>query len=184
MIAITPGSNHLGLWNLGVTGSAAELETGLKEGAVKGLFILNEDPVGAGIVDKEELKRLELLVVATPYMNPTAEAADIILPSSVPVENEGTYISADGKIKSLNRVVSFRSGLSNQEIIRNLAASMKTIPDISRQKEIVRAVTKSQKTLELSGPKALLSIPAPKSIFAKAPVPDPALREFYASLNK
>ncbi|MGI5912433.1 MAG: molybdopterin-dependent oxidoreductase [Syntrophomonadaceae bacterium] len=172
IIVVTPGSNHLGLWNLGITASASELKEAIQEGVVKGLFILGEDPVGAGIINAEELKKLEFLITVTPSMTPTAELSDVVLPGSVPVETEGTYVSADKKVRKLTQVVKSYAGLNNQEIINRLAARMNVILGSSQEPKV---------SLEFN--KAVLSIPEDSMVFQNNPSSNPVLQKFLEKIN-
>lgn len=175
IIVVTPGSNHLGLWNLGITGSANEIKTGLENGDLKGLFLFGEDPVGAGIITAAELNQLELLVVSTPYMTPTAELAHVILPSSTPVETSGTYISADRTVKTLNRILKSQFGLENQDIINSLATSMK----VTLTAEVGEAITHSKQELDFGQYRPLLTLPSGGRVFEKQLDPNPARLKFY-----
>ncbi len=69
----------------------------MKEGAYKNLFIFGEDPVGCAI-DKAEvsawLKAADFVAVQDYFMTETAEAADLILPASMPLEMDGSFSNA------------------------------------------------------------------------------------------
>ncbi len=69
----------------------------MKDGAYKNLFIFGEDPVGCAI-DKAEvnawMKAADFVAVQDYFMTETAEAADLILPATMPIEMDGSYSNA------------------------------------------------------------------------------------------
>ena len=181
IIVVTPGANHLGLWNLGITDCGCQQKEALQQDELKGLFILGEDPVGAGSLTAEDLQ-VELLVVATPFMTATAELADVIFPASTPVEVDGTYVSTDGKIKKLAKIINPLSGLNNEEIIFNLARTMQVNLAAYRKGMVQIAVDHNE--LNLSQIK--LSLPASSSSDYFNPVleQNPALAKFNQILSR
>ena len=61
--------------------------------------------------------RLIFLVVLASYWNETALLADIVLPGSLPMETNGTYLSSDGSLKRVQRVQQPPSGYDNTAIL-------------------------------------------------------------------
>ena len=118
MVLVTPGGNACGISHAGIHLCHMQLGSKLQEGKIKGAFIFGEDPVGSGSVKGDSLRALELLVVSTPFMTPTAELADVVLPGSTPLEVSGTYVSGDGKIKKLRQVRKPESGIDNVGVIK------------------------------------------------------------------
>ena len=65
------------------------IETGL----YKNIFIFGEDPIGCGL-KKEQTDKwfdVDFLMVQDSFMTETADKADLILPASFTIENEGTF---------------------------------------------------------------------------------------------
>lgn len=69
----------------------------MKDGAYKNLFIFGEDPVGCAI-DKDEvnawIKAADFVAVQDYFMTETAQAADLILPATMPIEMDGSFSNA------------------------------------------------------------------------------------------
>ncbi len=69
----------------------------MKEGAYKNLFIFGEDPVGCAI-DKDEvnawMKNAAFVAVQDYFMTETAQAADLVLPATMPIEMDGSFSNA------------------------------------------------------------------------------------------
>jgi formate dehydrogenase alpha subunit len=85
-----------------------EMMKGIAEGKVKALFILGENPL---LSDpnvnqvKEELKRLDLLVVQDIFLSETAEVADVVLPGVSFAEKEGTFTNTDRRVQLLRKAI-------------------------------------------------------------------------------
>jgi len=81
----------------------------LSDGEIKNLFIFGEDPVGCAI-DKSRIlgliNKASFRVVSDYFMTETASLADLILPSSLPVESGGTFTNTQ------KYILSFQPGLN------------------------------------------------------------------------
>lgn len=81
--------------------SAYEMMELVHQGEIKSLFVMGSNPVvsnpNAGHV-VEGLKSLHLLVVADMFMSETAQLADIVLPVTSYLENEGTLTNLEGRV--------------------------------------------------------------------------------------
>lgn len=96
----------------------------IKEGKIKALHIIGEDPVGDWPVGWEDaLKSLELLIVQDSNMTKTAEAAHIVLPSLTFAETDGTYSDQEGNLRTLNASPLIHPGTarSGTQIIKDLS---------------------------------------------------------------
>lgn len=180
LVVVTPGSNAAGIQYAGVDLCQMQLKPQLEKGSIKGAFIFGEDPVGSGSIKAEELKDLELLVVSTQFMTPTAELSDVVLPGANPLEVSGTYIRGDGKINQLQQIHKPAAGLDNLEIINRLADAFKTklsavaVPEGDH----LGAYVKHAETFATEGGKAKLVVPDGGVLFEPAPIQDPATRIF------
>jgi len=163
IIMVTPGANHLGLWEAGITASGYKQKEAWQQGEFKGLFIFGEDPAGTGAITYDELKQLELLVVTSPYMTKTAQLADVVFPGSTPAEVNGAYISADHKIKKLAKVIDPLSGLNNEDIILSLAQAMQVDLNTHMQETVHTAIQNRKQGLDLG--RIRLSLPAGSEFF-------------------
>ncbi|WP_449186226.1 formate dehydrogenase subunit alpha [Zhurongbacter thermophilus] len=105
-----------------------EMVHGVKEGKIKALYIMGENPV---ISDPntneviENLKALEFLVVQDIFMTETAELADVVLPAAAFLEKEGTYTNSDRRIQRVRKAFEpIGSAKPDWVIIQELARYM------------------------------------------------------------
>ncbi len=97
----------------------------IKEGKVKALYVIGEDPIGDWSAGWEAaLKSLELLIVQDSNMTKTAEAAHIVLPALTFAEIEGSYSDQDGNVRTLNP-----SPLNPPGVAKSGAAIVKELAD-------------------------------------------------------
>ncbi|MEK6715835.1 MAG: formate dehydrogenase subunit alpha [Candidatus Omnitrophota bacterium] len=88
--------------------TVTEILGACNEGAVKGLFILGENPVlsDPDITHvKEALENTEFLVVSELFLSETAEYADVVLPAASFAEKEGTFTNTDRRIQKIRRAI-------------------------------------------------------------------------------
>ncbi|MFD1954440.1 molybdopterin oxidoreductase family protein [Paenibacillus thailandensis] len=81
--------------------SAYEMMELVHKRDIRSLFVMGSNPVvsnpQAGFVE-EGLKRLDFLVVADMFMSETAAMADVVLPVTSYLENEGTLTNLEGRV--------------------------------------------------------------------------------------
>ncbi|UOF89822.1 nitrate reductase [Fodinisporobacter ferrooxydans] len=81
--------------------SAYEMLEKVYQQEITGLFVISSNPVvsspNANLVE-EGLKKLKFLVVADMFVSETARMADLILPASSYLENEGTLTNLEGRV--------------------------------------------------------------------------------------
>ncbi|TDK63029.1 nitrite reductase [Bacillus salipaludis] len=81
--------------------SAYEMMGKIHEGEITGLFLMCSNPIvsnpNAHFV-KEALKKLKFFVVVDLFISETARLADLILPSSSYLEDEGTMTNLEGRV--------------------------------------------------------------------------------------
>ncbi len=174
-IIVYPGANTVGMKQAGFITSTNELLSGDKN-RIKGLYVFEEDPLGAGLITDDQLKQIEFLVVAASRLNHTALKADIILPWSSPLENQGTYLRCDGKEQQLYAVQKPLIHKSNVEILTDLARAGQKSPG-----RIIREETevKGEEGNGGIGERIISSsIPAMAKIFHSCQDPNPALIAF------
>ncbi|TAN38289.1 MAG: hypothetical protein EPN25_14075, partial [Nitrospirae bacterium] len=99
-----------------------------EEGAVKGLYIMGEDPVSSFPYNAKilsTLRNLELLIVQDIAMTETARLADVVLPAAAWGEKDGTFINAEGVAQKAVKIVDAPGqALPDWLILRNLALAM------------------------------------------------------------
>jgi formate dehydrogenase major subunit len=186
LIVILAGGNATGLWNVGIKSCFVQMTKALQAGEIKGTFILGEDPVGSGTLKPSDLKGLELLVVSTPFMTPTAESADVVLPGSTPLETKGTYIRADRKVVKVNRVKVPEAGTDNLGALTGLAAvfNVKLEPLKLDEEDTMGDPVKFADGFAFTDKKARLVMSEDTTLFDPVPTQDPALRRFNEKLQK
>lgn len=78
------------------------------DGAIKGLFVMGENPMLSDpTIEKVEatLKGLEFLVVSDLFMTETAKFADVILPAASFAEKTGTFTNSERRVQMVRRVI-------------------------------------------------------------------------------
>ncbi|MFA9559727.1 molybdopterin oxidoreductase family protein [Evansella sp. AB-rgal1] len=81
--------------------SAYELMEKVDEGEIQGMFIMASNPVVSNpnaILVEKALQKLKFLVVVDMFISETARLADLILPSSSYLEDEGTMTNLEGRV--------------------------------------------------------------------------------------
>jgi len=113
--------------NAGLT--AVEIMQQAKEGKIKGLYIVGENPVlsfpHASLVT-EALAYLELLVVQDMFLTETAKLANVVLPAASFAEKEGTFTNFEGRVNKVRKALNpLGESRPDWEIILRLAEEMK-----------------------------------------------------------
>ncbi|MDN3519659.1 formate dehydrogenase subunit alpha [Aquisalimonas lutea] len=108
--------------------TVTEITDGALEGAIRGMYILGENPfVSDPDVEKvrKALARLDFLVVQDIFLTETAEFADVILPGSAFAEKTGTFTNTDRRVQ-VGRQALQPPGEARQDwhIIRDIAERM------------------------------------------------------------
>jgi len=112
--------------NPGLT--AMEIMGQAKEGKIKGLYIMGENPVSS-FPDKnlvtEALASLDFLVVQDMFLTETARLANIVLPAASFAEKEGTFTNFGGRVNRVQKAIEpIGESLPDWEIILRLADKM------------------------------------------------------------
>jgi len=110
VISLKPRANSRGAWEMG-------LARGIKRGKLKGLYLLLADERDSGEL-LSWLKGIDFLVVQASYQSPVTSMADVVLPSPIWAEREGKYVTMDGRVLELKRVLQPKDGLpQDQEVL-------------------------------------------------------------------
>ncbi|WP_018969141.1 molybdopterin-dependent oxidoreductase [Rubritalea marina] len=113
---------------LGTEGSAGRLisiKNGLQDGKIKALVILQEDVFEAAEFTHDDLAGCELIISVAAVANHTAEASDIVLPSSSFAEKRGSMINVTGRLQRLNQALQPPGNAREDwEIIRDLTLKL------------------------------------------------------------
>jgi NADH-quinone oxidoreductase subunit G len=99
-------ANYMGVSRFGLSGGNGHMFSDILEkintGLIKTMFIFGADPVSEYPDKKyvqETLKKLDFLVVVSPYINQTANYASILLPQALPGEYGGSFVNIEGRIQ-------------------------------------------------------------------------------------
>lgn len=97
----------------------------VEDGKIKGMYVVGEELVETGSSTnyiKKQLENLEFLVVQEVFLSETAKFADVVLPSSVSLEKEGTFVNTERRIQRLYKVMDPLPGTrSDSEILQDIA---------------------------------------------------------------
>lgn len=88
--------------------TATEMVDGAHSGAVKGMFVLGENPMMSEPNQEHTraaLERLEFLVCQDIFINETGEMADVILPATSFAEKDGTFTNTDRRVQRCRAAV-------------------------------------------------------------------------------
>jgi formate dehydrogenase alpha subunit len=102
-------SNAMGAYHMGLVNgrTPANLFEGVRSGAVKGLWIIGDDPLelpGSDLIE-ESLKGLEFLIVSDTFLSETAGRADVVFPSASFAEKGGTITNMEGRVQRLRPAI-------------------------------------------------------------------------------
>jgi len=115
IISLKQNNNSQGLYHIGVNPDRDELIKKIQSGSIKCLLVFGED------VSDVDLTKLESLIVFDSHLTDTCKKAEIAVPFNLYYETSGTYTSTDRKIRKTNKVLESKIGISNVEILNNLA---------------------------------------------------------------
>jgi formate dehydrogenase alpha subunit len=112
--------------NPGLT--AVEIIEQAKEGKIKGLYIVGENPILSfphSSLVAEALASLDFLVVQDMFLTETARLANVILPAASFAEKEGTFTNFEGRVNRVRKTIEPPGeSLPDWEIILRLAEKM------------------------------------------------------------
>lgn len=100
----TTGAQLLGVASQEPGKNLPVIAEGVKSGKIKGLILLGENAVAAGIAE-EYLAKLKTLVVLDILPNASTKYATIILPAASFAEKRGSMVNLKGRLQRLNRAI-------------------------------------------------------------------------------
>jgi formate dehydrogenase alpha subunit len=111
------------------TGLAAlEMMQQAREGRVKGMFIMGENPVASfpqPALVKKALASLDFLVVTDMFLTETAKLASVVLPAASFAEKDGTFTNFEGRVQRLRKAIEpVGESLPDSEIVLRLAKAL------------------------------------------------------------
>jgi len=122
-----------------------ELIQKAKEGVIKGLFIVGENPVRSFPNRKlleEALGQLEFLVVQDLFLTETAGLADVVLPAASFAEKDGTFTSMERRVQRVRKAIDpIGDSKPDWQIIAELSTIMGYPMDYGSTEEIMREIS-------------------------------------------
>jgi predicted molibdopterin-dependent oxidoreductase YjgC len=127
-----PRSKFAQRWNAEVPSvaglTAIEMIQDARNGGVKGMYIVGENPVlsfpNSALV-REALGSLDFLVVQDMFLSETAALAHVVLPAASFAEKEGTFTNFEGRVQRVRKAIPPRGdSLPDWEIVLRLAERM------------------------------------------------------------
>jgi NADH-quinone oxidoreductase subunit G len=108
--------NFIGVSHFGLFGepehSFGKILERIDSGEIKTLFIFGANPIDEYPDRKyvqEILKKLEMLVVAAPFMHPTAALAGVVFPQAMLPDYGGTFVNIEGRIQQFRPMTEHHS---------------------------------------------------------------------------
>ncbi len=121
--------------------SAPEMMDAARNGKIKGMLVMGENPVASfprTTEIREALAALDFLVVADMFMTETAKLASVVLPAASFAEKDGTFTNFEGVIQIVRKAVApVEDSLPDSEIVMKLADSMGTKWPYRSQEEVL-----------------------------------------------
>jgi len=81
-----------------------DLQNNLKKGNIKGALIFGEDPFATKELGKY-FEKTDFIAVSDFSQTKTTKNADIIIPSTIYIEQDGSYTSMDGRTQRVNKIL-------------------------------------------------------------------------------
>lgn len=100
-----------------------DLHAKVKDGTIRALFVFGEDLITDAGFEVTDFENLDFLVQAHHSTNPTARAANIVLPTATFAEKRGSMVNLSGRIQRLNRALEpCGQARDDWEVLRELGA--------------------------------------------------------------
>ena len=115
-LSILPAQgNYLGVSRFGLYGGTGnsfnDILSRIDSGAIKTALIFGANPLAEypdGKFVHDVLKKLDFLVVVTPFMTSTASRASIVFPQALPPDYGGTFVNIEGRIQRFEPMTEHR----------------------------------------------------------------------------
>jgi formate dehydrogenase major subunit len=125
----------------------SDIETKFMRGEIKAALIFGEDPF-ANQNNRKYFSEVEFLLVSDSFYTDTVMEADIVLPASTYIEQEGTYTRCDHTLQSANKIVHGYHTISNLEIIQKLAQQFGKGFNFNNRQKLVEEIRKVNRFYE------------------------------------
>ncbi len=111
-----------------------------REGKIRGLYILGEDPAQTDPDTNQvqaSLKALDFLVVQEIFPTETTKYADVVLPAASFAECDGTFTNGERRIQRVQKAIPAICGLENWQTICRIAEKMGYAMNYNHPSEIM-----------------------------------------------
>jgi len=111
-----------------------------REGGIRGLYILGEDPAQTDPDTNQvqaSLKALDFLVVQEIFPTETTKYADVVLPAASFAECDGTFTNGERRIQRVQKAIPAICGLENWQTICRIAEKMGYAMNYNHPSEIM-----------------------------------------------
>jgi len=124
--------------------TALEMIKQAKEGKIKGMYVVGENPALSfpqlSLV-RDALANLDFLVVQDMFLTETAKLATVVLPAASFAEKEGTFTNFEGRVQQIRQAIKpLGDSLPDWEIILRLANKMDCSMPFSSFQEVIDEV--------------------------------------------
>ncbi len=79
------------------------IREGVRSGAIKALLVFGEDLITDAGFTAEDFKKLDFFLQSSVLANPTADLAQLVLPTAAFAEKRGSMVNLSGRLQRLNR---------------------------------------------------------------------------------
>lgn len=114
---------------------------GIRDSSIRAMYVVGEELAETGSDSgfiRDQLEKLEFLVVQDMFMSETAKFADVVLPSSASLEKDGTFVNTERRIQRIYKVFDPMEGSRpDWEIIQDIANRLDAGWNYSHPSEIM-----------------------------------------------
>ncbi len=97
------------------------IRDGVRSGAIKALLVFGEDIITDASFTAADLKNLDFLLQTSVLANPTADSAQLVLPTAAFAEKRGSMVNLSGRLQRLNRAIELPGQARDDwEVLRDL----------------------------------------------------------------
>lgn len=121
-----------------------EMTHGGKDGPVRAMFIMGENPLLSDPVQekvRETLTNLEFLAVTDIFLTDTAELADVVFPAASFAEKTGTFTNSERRVQMVRRVIRpLGQSKTDADIIMELSRRLDYPMDYQSSAEVMEEI--------------------------------------------
>jgi formate dehydrogenase major subunit/NADH-quinone oxidoreductase subunit G len=144
-VSVDTTASFAGAWNAILPETpgmnAVEMIAAVKSGKLAALYIMGDDPAGSDPKLAEALRKLEFLVVQDIFLSETAKLADVVLPASSSVEQDGTFTNLERRLQQLAAAERpFAESKPDWEIIQLVARKMGGSMNYASSRDVMKEI--------------------------------------------